>query len=210
MARYTGPSCRLCRTEGMKLYLKSKKCFTDKCPLSRRQSAPGDQGSRKRNVKMTEYGKRLREKQKLKRMYGMMEKQFRKFFDMAARMREGQVGENFMILLERRLDNIVYRLGLAATRRQARQLVRHGHILVNGRKVDIPSYLVDVDDIIEVSERAKEKGFIKDFVESVIHEAPEWLEFDKDNLKGRVKRFPTRDELDTRINERLIVEFYSR
>ncbi len=208
MGRYIGPVCRFCRREGMKLYLKGERCYTEKCALERRNYPPGDQGARRKMRKMTEYGRRLREKQKLKRMYNMREEQFVRFFEMAARMREGQVGENLMRLLERRLDNVVYRLGFAASRNQARQIVRHGHILVNGKKVDIPSYLVKEGDVITVSEKSQD--FIKKIVEANANEVPAWLESNKEALTGKVVRYPTREEMDTRINERLIVEFYSR
>ena len=208
MARYRGPVCRLCRREGVKLFLKGDRCYTDKCAMERRPYPPGQHGQMRR--KKTEYALLLREKQKLKRIYGVLEKQFRRYFEEAERQK-GVTGENLLILLERRLDNVVYRMGFANSRNQARQLVRHGHVLVNGKKVDIPSYLVDVGDEIAIREKSREIPFIKEAMESVSRRGiPSWLEVDSDNFKGRVKALPTREEIAIPVQEQLIVEFYSK
>ncbi len=208
MARYTGPVCRLCRREGVKLFLKGERCYTDKCALERRPYPPGQHGQMR--IKKTDYGILLREKQKLKRIYGILEKQFHRYFEEAVRLK-GITGENLLMLLERRLDNVVYRMGFANSRRQARQLVRHGHVLVNGEKVDIPSYLVEVGDIIKIREKSKDIPFIKEALEAVARRGvPSWLEVDKERLEGRVKALPTRDEIAIPVQEQLIVEFYSK
>ncbi|HEX68616.1 MAG TPA: 30S ribosomal protein S4 [bacterium] len=206
MGRYTGPVCRLCRREGVKLYLKGEKCDTPKCPLERRPKPPGVHGDRP--VKLSDYGMRLREKQKLKRIYGMREEQFRRFFDLA-QSKKGVTGEVFLTLLERRLDNVVYRMGFAASRRQARQLVSHGFFQVNGKKVDIPSYLVKEGDIIEVRENKRSQ--MEKILETVPERpVPEWLTVNRTGMMGRVIRFPTREEIDVPVQEHLIVELYSR
>ncbi|MGI9953035.1 30S ribosomal protein S4 [Moorellaceae bacterium AZ2] len=208
MARYTGPVCRLCRREGMKLYLKGERCYTDKCAIARRSYAPGQHGQERR--KISEYGIRLREKQKARRIYGVLERQFRGYFERAER-EKGITGENLLRLLERRLDNVVYRLGFAASRSEARQLVRHGHFRVNGRKVNIPSYLVRPGDEIEVREKSKESVKFKEIAAQAAHRTPPaWLESDAANLKGRVLALPTRDQIDVPIQEHLIVELYSK
>jgi small subunit ribosomal protein S4 len=207
MGRYIGPVCRLCRREGVKLFLKGEKCIT-KCILDRRRKPPGQHGELRR--KQTEYGKRLREKQKLKRIYNVREEQFVRYFEMATKM-PGNTGENFLQLLERRLDNVVYRLGFALSRNHARQLVVHGHITVNGRTVDIPSYLVDVGDIIGVKEDMRDNPDVQRALE-VRGEwtVPKWLSRDTETLTGRVLSLPTRDQIDVPVDENLVVEFYSR
>ncbi len=208
MGRYTGSVCRLCRREGVKLFLKGSKCMTDKCPLEKRNYPPGQHG--RRRVKLSEYGIRLREKQKLRRIYGVSESQFRKYFEIASRQK-GLTGENLIKLLERRLDNVVYRMGFATSRRDARQLVAHGHIMVNGRKVDIPSYLVKPGDVIEVKEKSKNLERIKNAVEMAeFRGVPSWMEVDYENLKGVFKAVPERSEIQIPVNETLIVEFYSK
>ncbi len=212
MSRYTGPVCRLCRREGIKLYLKGEKCYGPKCPLSRRPYPPGADKTKRQRRKMSEYAIRLREKQKLRRHYHMSESQFRRFFEMAESIR-GRTDDNLVILLERRLDNVIYRLGLAPSRKAARQMVSHGHFLVNGRRVTIPSYLVKSGDVIEVRERSKKLDIIKSAVESInLDSIPEWLEFDLSGLKARVVNIPTMEQidLDIPVNTHFIVEFYSR
>jgi small subunit ribosomal protein S4 len=209
MARYTDPVCRLCRREGMKLFLKGDRCYTDKCAIARRNYPPGQHGQGRRR-KVSEYAVQLREKQRLKRMYGLMESQFRKYFEMAEVSRD-ITGEVLLTLLERRLDNMVYRLGMATSRSEARQLIRHRHFTVNGRRVDIPSFLVSVGDQIVVRERSREKDVFKRSIEiSQRRGVPEWLELDAATFAGKVKRFPARDELTMPINERLVVELYSK
>ncbi|MEN2983946.1 MAG: 30S ribosomal protein S4 [Dictyoglomaceae bacterium] len=206
MAKYTGPDCRLCRREGIKLFLKGTKCFSNKCPFERRKSAPGQHGRAQR--KLTEYGLRLREKQKLKRIYGVLERQFRRYFEEASKGK-GVTGERLLQILETRLDNVVYRLGWALSRAQARQLVLHRKILVNGRKVNIPSYNVKVGDVIEVAE--KDLIPVQEALETFSNKhVPSWLEVDNENLKGRILRLPTREEIDVPVQEQLVVEFYSR
>ena len=206
MGRYTGPTCRLCRREGMKLYLKGDKCYTDKCPFARRGYAPGQHGQEKK--KLTNYGMQLREKQKLKRYYGVLERQFVRYYEEAERMK-GITGENLLQLLERRLDNVVFRLGFAASRPQARQLVSHGHIEVNGKKVDIPSFLVKPGDVISVREKSRSMELIKNNLE-VSRNVPDWLELNKDAFEGRVVSLPRREHIDLPIQEHLIVELYSK
>jgi len=209
MARYTGPKCRLCRREGEKLYLKGDKCYTDKCPFERRRYPPGVHG-RSRASKMSIYGMQLREKQKVKRIYGVLEAQFRRYFDIARRM-GGNTGANLLTLLERRLDNVVYRLGFAKSRAQARQLVSHGHVLVNGNKVDIPSYLVKVGDVITLKEKSKKIPFVIEAQEELDLQAlPTWLTLNKEKMEGSVVRLPEREDITHPINERLIVELYSK
>lgn len=208
MARYTGPRCRQCRREGVKLYLKGDKCFSDKCPIDRRNYGPGQHGQRRRKV--SEYGLQLREKQKLRRTYGLLEKQFHGYYVKANRQ-QGVTGENLLVLLERRLDNVAYRLGLAASRSEARQLVRHGHFTVNGRKVNIPSYLVRDGEIISVREKSKDSPRIKELIERAKESTrPEWLEYDAEQVTGRVLSIPTREQIEAPIQEHLIVELYSR
>ncbi|NPB09736.1 MAG: 30S ribosomal protein S4 [Thermodesulfobacteria bacterium] len=210
MARYTGPRCRLCRREGMKLFLKGERCYSDKCAFERRSYPPGQHGQAQMRAKRSDYGIRLREKQKVKRIYGVSEKQFKKYFDRADRMR-GQTGHNLLQLLERRLDNVVYRLGFASSRTQARQMVAHGLFKVNGRTVDIPSYQVKPGDVIELKEKYRQNQIIIDNLEAVVRRGmPQWLELDKDNFKGVVKALPTREDVTMPIQEQLIVEFYSR
>ncbi len=207
MGRYIGPVCRLCRREGVKLFLKGEKCVT-KCILDRRRQPPGQHGELRR--KQTEYGKRLREKQKLRRIYNVREEQFVRYFEMATKM-PGNTGENFLQLLERRLDNVVYRLGFALSRNHARQLVVHGHITVNGRTVDIPSYLVDVGDVIAVKEDMHDNPDVQRAIEvRGDWTVPAWLSRDTSTLTGRVLSLPTRDQIDVPVDENLVVEFYSR
>ena len=207
MARYTGPVCRLCRREGMKLYLKGDRCYSDKCAIDRRSYVPGQHGQGRKKV--SGYGIQLREKQKAKRYYGVMESQFRKYFNMAERMK-GVTGENLLSILESRLDNLVYRIGLAESRKEARQLVRHGHFLVNGKKVDIPSYLVKVGDVVEVKESSRSSEKFKGLVENNQRVAPDWLEVDMEKMRARVVGVPKKEHIDIPIEERLIVELYSR
>ena len=209
MARYKDAVCRLCRREGMKLFLKGAKCFTDKCPVEKRNFAPGQHG-KDRKAKIVGYGLQLREKQKAKRIYFTQEKQFRNYFERAARTR-GVTGEVLLQQLERRLDNVVYRLGFAVARRQARQLVRHGHVQVNGKKVDIPSYQVSAGEEIAVREKSNKLGLLEIAKDFASHQAPPaWLEVDRDGYKGRVVSLPTRNDINLPINEQLIVELYSK
>jgi small subunit ribosomal protein S4 len=208
MAVYRGPKCRLCRREGVKLFLKGEKCYSVKCPLERRKYPPGQHGQVQR--KLQDYGLQLREKQKIKRIYFVLERQFRNYFQEAERL-PGLTGENLLRLLETRLDNVVYRLGFAPNRRMARQLVNHGHFLVNGRKVNIPSYRVRPGDVIEVRERSRNIAPMRFLPQNLAHRrVPEWLEMDMENLRGRVLSLPTRSQIDTDVQEQLVVEFYSR
>ncbi|MEG1500765.1 MAG: 30S ribosomal protein S4 [Clostridiales bacterium] len=208
MARYTGAVCRLCRREGAKLYLKGDRCYSDKCAFSTKAYAPGEHGQSRKKV--SEYGIQLREKQKVRRMYGIQEKQFRAYFAKAERQK-GVTGENLLRFLELRLDNVVYRLGMASSRVDARQLVRHGHFTVNGKKVNIPSYLVKVGDVVGVKEGSKASPKFQAIAEAIAHRtAPAWLEVDKENLVGKVNMLPARDDIDMPISEHLIVELYSR
>ena len=209
MARYTGADCRLCRREGAKLFLKGDRCYTEKCAMERRNYAPGEAG--KKRVKESEYRTQLREKQKTKRIYGVMEKQFRHYYDMANRQ-QGITGENLLRILESRLDNVVYRLGFAMTRREARQLVNHAHFTVNGHKVNIPSYLVRVGDVIEVKEGSRSSVAFKRLTaeDAPMVTVPKWLERDKTALKGTVVTLPAREDIDMPIEEHLIVELYSK
>jgi len=209
LARYKDAVCRLCRREGTKLFLKGSKCFTDKCPVEKRNFAPGQHG-KDRKAKVVGYGLQLREKQKAKRMYFAQEGQFRNYFEKAARTK-GVTGEILLQQLERRLDNIVYRLGFAVARRQARQLVRHGHIAVNGRKVNIPSYQVNVGDEIAVRENSRKIPTIEAAKDFAGHQQQiNWLEIDRDNFKGRVLALPKREDINLPVNEQLIVELYSK
>ena len=207
MARYTEAVCRMCRREGQKLFLKGDRCYTDKCALSRREYAPGQHGQGRTKAK--EYGIQLREKQKTRRYYGILESQFAKYFEMAEQQK-GVTGENLLRILETRLDNVVYRLGLARTRRMARQVVGHGHIRVNGNKVDIPSYQVKVGDVITLRQRSQEYEIFKALREGTSVLTPKWLTFDAQNLTGKVSALPSRDDIDYEVQENMIVEFYSR
>ena len=209
MARYTGAVCRLCRREGMKLFLKGSKCFSEKCPIENRNFAPGQHG-KDRKAKIVGYGLQLREKQKAKRIYFTNEGQFRNYYEKASN-KPGVTGELLLQSLERRLDNVVYRLGFGTSRRQARQVVRHGHIQVNGRKVDIPSYQVKAGDEIAVREAAKKLPVIVAAVEYTSHQpAPNWLEVNREALTGRVTAIPKREDINLPVNEQLIVELYSK
>ncbi len=209
MARYTDPVCRLCRREGVKLFLKGERCYTDKCAIERRNYPPGQHGQGRRR-KVSEYAVQLREKQRLRRMYGLLEKQFRRYFEMAENSKD-ITGEALLNFLERRLDNMVYRLGMATSRSEARQLIRHRHFAVNGQRVDIPSYLVRPGDEITVRESSRTKDVFKRAVEiSQRRGVPEWLELDGAAFTGKVKRLPLRSELAMPINERLVVELYSK
>ncbi len=207
MARYTGPSCRLCRREGEKLYLKGDRCYTDKCALTKRSYAPGQHGTSRK--KLSNYGLQLREKQKAKRYYGLLESQFRKYFEMADR-KTGITGENLLSILESRLDNVVFRLGFASSRKEARQLVQHGHFTINGKKVDIPSYLVSVGEVITIKEKSKASNKFKELSEGLKGTAPQWLTVDVEKLEGKVVSLPSRDDIDLPIAENLIVELYSK
>lgn len=209
MARYVEASCRLCRRENLKLFLKGDRCYTDKCAFERRSYAPGQHGQR-RGGKVSDYGIQLREKQKVKRIYGIFENQFRRYYHKAERQK-GITGTNLLIQLERRLDNTVYRMGFASSRDQARQLVKHNHFVVNGSKVNIPSYQVKSGDMIEVKDKSQKIPVIQEAMETVVRrEIPPWLEVDSDNFRGVVKAFPSREELTMPINEQLIVELYSK
>jgi small subunit ribosomal protein S4 len=209
MARYTGPVCRLCRREGMKLFLKGERCYTEKCAIEKRNMPPGQHG-KLRKAKIVGYGLQLREKQKVKRIYGVLENQFRRYFEVADRTR-GITGETLLQLLERRLDNVLYRLGLATSRAQARQLARHGHFTVNGRKVDIPSYSVKPGDVIGVRAGSVENPAIQHALEEVKGRGvPEWLSFDPGTMSGRIASLPTREQINLPVQEQLIVELYSK
>ena len=208
MARYTGPACKLCRREGKKLYLKGERCTSGKCALDRRSTAPGQHGAAKK--KMGEYGMQLREKQTTRRYYGVLERQFKNYYEEAAR-KEGMTGENLLVLLERRLDNVVFRMGLAESHRDARQLVLHAHFTLNGKKVNIPSILVKPGDVISVKESSRDSAKIKGLAEALESKnAPKWLDVDKTNLQAKVVSFPAREDIDYDFNEQLIVELYSK
>ena len=208
MARYTGEQCRICRREGQKLFLKGSRCYSDKCSISRRNYAPGQHGQKR--AKLSEYGTQLREKQKTKSYYGVGEKQFRGYFEMASN-KKGVTGENVLQILESRLDNVVYRLGFGASIAQARQLVNHGQFEVNGKKVDIPSYIVKAGDVITVREIKKENSTIKANVEAnAARPVPAWLEFNNETLSGKVVRLASREDVDIPVEEHLIVELYSK
>ena len=208
MARYTGPACRICRREGTKLFLKGERCMTGKCALDRRNTAPGQHGAA--NKKVREYGMHLREKQKVKKYYGMLETQFANLYAEAER-KPGMTGENLLVLLERRLDNTVYRMGMAESRKEARQLVLHGHFTLNGKKVNIPSILVKPGDVIAVKESSKENAKIKALIEGAASKLnPKWLEVNKENGSAKVVALPTREDIDFDFNEQLIVELYSK
>lgn len=209
MARYIGSVCRLCRREGMKLFLKGDRCYSEKCAVDRRpEKPPGVHGDRR--PKFSEFGIRLREKQKVKRIYGLTERQFRKYIEKASRSK-AETGKLLISLLERRLDNVLYRLGFASSRKEARHLVRFGHIIVNGRRVDVPSYQIKEGDAIEVAEKSRKLGRINQSIESLERRGfPGWLELEKDNYRGVVKKLPLREDVTLPIEEQLIVEFYSR
>nr|MBQ4319886.1 30S ribosomal protein S4 [Clostridia bacterium] len=208
MARYTGPVCRLCRREGVKLFLKGDRCVSDKCALNKRASAPGQHGAARKQVK--EYGMQLREKQKAKRYYGVLEKQFSNNFKKADRM-EGMTGENMLILLERRFDNVIYRMGMAESRKEARQLVLHGHFTINGKKVNIPSLTVKAGDVIALKETSRSSEKLKGLIDTLdTRITPKWLEVDKEQGTAKVAALPTREDIDFPFEEHLIVELYSK
>ena len=208
MARYTGPACKLCRREGKKLYLKGERCTSGKCALERRSTAPGQHGAAKK--KMGEYGVQLREKQATRRYYGVLERQFKNYYAEADR-KEGMTGENLLVLLERRLDNTVFRMGLAESHKEARQLVLHAHFTLNGKKVNVPSILVKPGDVISVKESSRDSAKIKALAEALESKtAPKWLDVDKTNLTAKVVSFPAREDIDFDFNEQLIVELYSK
>lgn len=208
MARYTGPACKLCRREGVKLFLKGERCMTGKCAIDRRHTAPGQHGAA--NKKVREYGMHLREKQKTRRYYGVLEKQFVNLYKEAERQ-EGMTGENLLRLLECRLDNVVYRMAMAESHKEARQLVRHGHFTVNGKKVDIPSYTVKAGDVIAVKSTSRSSEKIKGLIEGLEKATfPKWLEVNKEAASAKVVALPARDDIDFDFNEQLIVEFYSK
>ena len=212
MARYIGPSCKQCRREGIKLYLKGDKCYTEKCAFEGRAYPPGQHGKETsfRRRKLSDYAMQLREKQKARRIYGVLERQFRRYYHEAQR-RPGLTGENLLTVLESRLDNIVYRLGLADSRAQARQLVQHGHFTVNGRKTNIPSFLARPNDVVGVRPESRRAKYFKERKDLLgKREVPAWLSFDEETLDGRVLVLPTRQEIDVPVEEQLIVEFYSR
>lgn len=206
MAKDTSPACKQCRREGLKLYLKGERCLTDRCAIDRRSYGPGEHG--RRRIKQTEYLTQLREKQKARRYYGVLEKQFRNYYK-KANQQGGITGENLLMMLETRLDNVVYRLGFAASRRQSRQLVMHGHFMVNGRRVDIPSYRVKPEDVVAVMPNSSAKGSISEATELTASVSP-WLQADHDNLTGKILKYPERDEIDVPVQEQLIVELYSK
>ncbi len=208
MARYTEAVCRLCRREGEKLFLKGERCYTDKCSIARRAYAPGQHGQAKK--KMSEYGIQLREKQKVRRFYGVLEAQFSEYFEMAAR-RKGITGENLLQILETRLDNVVYRLGLGTSRPESRQLVTHGHFTVNGKRVNIPSYLLKVGDVIALATKSRSSEKVKAISDITGGKVvPKWLEYDAENFTGKVAALPAREDIDLPIKEHLIVELYSK
>lgn len=208
MARYTESVCRLCRRENLKLFLKGERCYTDKCAIERRNYPPGQHGQAR--AKFSEYSVQLREKQKVKRMYGLVENQFRRIFARASRTK-GITGEAVLVLLERRLDNVVYRLGFGSSRAEARLLVRHGHMLVNGKKVNVPSFFVRVGDVVSVKEQSRQMGRVLSAMEGAQRRGvPEWAELDRDAFSGRIKLMPTRSDITMPINEKLIVELYSK
>ena len=208
MARYREAVCRLCRREGIELYLKGDRCFTDKCAIKRRGYPPGQHGQRR--PKHSDYGVQLREKQKAKRIYGLLERQFRNYFEKADGMK-GKTGDNLLVLLESRLDNVVYKLGFSPTRRESRQLVGHGHFKVSGRKVNIPSFLVRPGDVIELKEKSRKIPSLNEALDAVVRKGiPAWLELDRENFRGVVKSLPTRADIKEPIQEQLIVELYSK
>ncbi len=206
MAKYTGADCKLCRREGCKLFLKGERCLSKKCAMERRPVAPGVHGAARK--KITEYGLQLREKQKVKRTYGLLEKQFKGYYEKATKM-NGIVGENMLSLLERRLDNVVFRMGIGASRAESRQIVNHGHITVNGKVVNIPSFIVNVDDVIAIKESKKDKPMFKE-LKDVKVVMPKWLEFNNNTLTGKINALPTREDIDMNFQEHLIIELYSK
>ena len=206
MARYTGPSCRLCRREGQKLFLKGERCYTDKCAMNRRAKAPGQHGEGRRS-KPSNYGIQLREKQKVKRYYGLLENQFKRHFDKAEKQ-SGITGENFLRILETRLDNAVFRMGMASSRKEARQLVTHGHFTINGNKATIPSMVVEVGDTIAVKDKSKSSAKFKAIAEKSVN-IPSWLSVDPEKMEGKVVALPVREDIDIPIEEHFIVELYS-
>lgn len=208
MARYIGPACKLCRREGVKLYLKGDRCLSGKCAIERRNSAPGQHGAG--NKKIREYGRQLREKQKAKRYYGILEKQFLNYFKEADR-REGITGENLLTLIERRLDNVVYRMGMAESHKEARQIVLHGHIEVNGKKVNIPSYIVKQGDVVTIKESFRDSEKCKTLADELKDKtSPKWMDVNKDTLTAKIIALPARDDIDFEFDEQLIVELYSK
>ena len=208
MARYTGPSCKLCRREGKKLFLKGDRCLTDKCALSRRSTVPGQHGAGRKSVK--EYGQHLREKQTARRYYGVQEKQFKKYYNTADKQ-EGIAGENLLSLLERRFDNVVYRMGMASSRKEARQLVRHAHFTLNGKKADIPSIILKVGDVVALKDKSRSSEKLKALMENMASaNAPKWLEVNADAASAKVIAIPAREDVDFDFNEQLIIEFYSK
>ncbi len=207
MAKYIGPDCRLCRREGCKLFLKGDKCYSEKCTFIKRQTPPGIHGASRK--KPTPYSIQLREKQKVKRIYNLTEKQFHKYYELAEKMR-GATGENMLVLLERRLDNVVYRMGVGVSRAQSRQLVNHGHITVNGKRVNIPSYLIKAGDVIAVKENKQEIPFFTELKNAKISNSLKWLEFNPATLSGSIIALPTREDIDMSIAEHMIVELYSK
>jgi small subunit ribosomal protein S4 len=210
MARYTGPACRLCRRFGDKLMLKGERCSTPKCPLEKRSTPPGRRPQARWRSRISERGLQLREKQKLRFSYGILERQFRRFF-VESKKGPGTTGENLLILLERRLDNVVYRLGFADSRAQARQIVRHGHIMVNDRKTDIPSFLVKSGDVVKWREASKKTEYYKRVADEIEEKfIPDWLSLDKESMTGRVLNLPGKDDIELGFNEKAIVEYYSR
>lgn len=208
MARYTGPSCKLCRREGKKLFLKGDRCLSDKCALDRRATVPGQHGAGRKSVK--EYGQHLREKQTARRYYGVQEKQFKKYY-VAADKKEGITGENLLSILERRFDNVVYRMGLASSRKEARQLVRHAHFTLNGKKADIPSIILKVGDVVALKDKSRSSEKIKGLMENMANTtAPKWLELNAEAASAKMIALPAREDVDFDFNEQLIVEFYSK
>lgn len=210
MARYTGPACRLCRRENTKLFLKGDKCTSEKCPLVRRAKAPGQHGANAGRRRVKEYGLQLREKQKARRYYGILEKQFKNYFEKADK-KAGQTGENLLTMIETRLDNIVYRMGMADSRSQARQLVRHGHFRINGKRANIPSMLVKKGDVVSVKESSRKSKLIKMLIENIsARSVPAWMEVDAENATATITALPTREDVDFPFEEHLIVELYSK
>lgn len=209
MGRYTDSVCRQCRREGEKLFLKGDRCYSNKCAIDRKPYIPGQHGHG-RSRKPTEYGLQLREKQKAKRIYGVLEKQFHNYFEKAERQ-SGITGENLLVMLERRMDNVVFRMGFASSRKEARQLISHGHFTINGKKASIPSILVGIGDVIEVKEKSKESPKFKEIqAQAGYRTAPKWIEADPENMRGRILAFPEREDIEATIAEHLIVELYSR
>lgn len=208
MARYTDSVCKLCRREGQKLFLKGQRCYTDKCAVTRRAYAPGQHGQGRKKV--SEYGLQLRAKQMTKRFYGVLETQFRNYYDLATR-KEGKTGDELLSILESRLDNVVYRMGWASSRAEARQLIVHGHFTVNGKKVDIPSFLVKAGDAVSIRDKSRKSDKIKAILEAgATHPVPKWLDVNRESLEGKIVALPNRDEIDLPVDETLIVELYSK